>query len=557
MDVHGYPESSERSPTLPRVSVSLSTSSDILDMYGWPRFALKTTVMSLEDRPITVLTRNTILEPGQALFQKRLEFFDAQSSAKIDRATMAICTPRPVRRTCSSEKLFITLQPGVSHPVTHIMSTPTSSLQPIDTDINGLERGRTYILKAVENYPLTWWSYGTKHELLNLPGKSTTLSQATPLPLNDVGTCKFLVGEVIPKPPRVSISLSPSSSVNTKVSFDVTITLLDSRPVTLVVTGTLLDSEVAGGDLIRITDVGTGELLQAKTKECLQGKPQPERLVTLEPEVPFIATIVLKRNSSLHDFPDRRLDSQTSDDHRTVWPFKSSHVYEGAITDGQEIQHWRYGAKEDMFDRSDTSATEHWWECTTIPLDLCEPVRFMVDPPEPDQLDVRLSMSASSRILELSGSPPFELSITAISHEPYPITLKIVKTILQPSLSLMQDKFSFVDVEHATEVKREHLTHRVIGMEGAWAPKDRFITLEPGVSRTVKTAFTTQADRFDHTNGLESGKNYRLRVKDDEPVKWWKGIVDDIASVAGPEARVGPSGRLRLACSDEVIFDVH
>ncbi|MCJ1367941.1 hypothetical protein MMC16_007077 [Acarospora aff. strigata] len=564
MDYSDTPVSVGAGSSLPHVSVSLSTSSDVLDLSGWPRFALKVTVVADVAQPITVLTRDTILEPGRALWQDRFEFVDTMSNAKVDRATMAICSSKDIRRTWGSEKRFITLQPGVPHAVTHFLSTPTSPTSPgyWDTDINGLERGHTYVLKAAEGHPIRWWSYGTKQELLDTPGESTALTQTLPpLPLNNVRSCSFSVGEVIPKPPRVSVSLSISLHVddafeNPTLALKVTILSLERRPILALLSDTILDSDVVGTDKLMIKDVGTGEDVLVEVKEGLRDEDQPDRAVILEPDVSFVEEKLFHQDSSQ---PSKRSSSSMIYSHAsnlglTAFHFKSGHVYQIAIADGQEIKHWRYGIDEDKLDHIHTSNTKDWWECTTIPLNLCAPAQFTVDPPRADQLDIRLTMSASSNVLNLSGTPPFELSLTTTSHEPYPVTLEIVRTLLQPSRGLMQDKFAFVDIESGNEIERRRMEIRMAGMEGARLPEHCFMTLEPGVARTVRTAFTTRTDRFDHTNGLQSGKTYLLRVKDDEPVKWWKGRLNDIAADQG--ARVGPSGRVRLNCSNELRFTV-
>ncbi len=382
------------SASIPELSLSLSTSSEVLDINGWPDFTLEVTVISHACRPITVLTRNTILDPGGALWQDRFEFVDTESDTKVNRERLALCNHGPIRRTWKSEKLFLTLHPGVPHVVTRTLSTPGSdlSLPQDETDINGLELGHTYVVRATQGHPVTWWDYGTKEELLDPPGKSIALTgRRPPLLMDDVQPCKFLVGEVFGK--------------------------------------------------------------HSQQDESINVTPANGRA-------------------------------------------------------------------------------------------------------PPSNLNLNISLTASSSTLHLSGSPPFELIISITSNEPYPITLERNDSLLQPSKALMQDRFSFIDMATHQKVEREYISIRMRGMERAFLHHHRFMTLEPGVLKAVKATFTTRSDRFDHTNGLESGKKYVLTVKDEQSTLWWKGTIDEVTNAAGPGACIGASGSVELVCSDQITFEV-
>ncbi|KAL8953335.1 MAG: hypothetical protein Q9222_000797 [Ikaeria aurantiellina] len=151
------------------------------------------TVTSNADKPFTICTHSTILNPHLALLQRKFLIIDLIDGLEIPVSQTSIQIQRlPFRRVrgCSDEDYFLTVCPGLPATVStsfgpggnyaprpkHIMKQrPTSTAHGKKPPrrstsahgVDGLEAGHRYRLEVPkESLQLKWWKWGTKDDVL-------------------------------------------------------------------------------------------------------------------------------------------------------------------------------------------------------------------------------------------------------------------------------------------------------------------------------------------------------------------------------------------------------
>ncbi|KAL8765435.1 MAG: hypothetical protein Q9209_007503 [Squamulea sp. 1 TL-2023] len=162
----------------PKISIRISLSPEAYHFSDSSPPELTITVTSSSDKPSTMFTHSTILDPRLALRRNRFIITDLTNGLKISQSNICIKrSPFKRIRGCSDEKYFITIQPGVPSVVTTTFG-PDGRVRPQprsekDGDnahgVDGLEPGHNYRLSVVMGRSrrfIDWWRWGTKDDIL-------------------------------------------------------------------------------------------------------------------------------------------------------------------------------------------------------------------------------------------------------------------------------------------------------------------------------------------------------------------------------------------------------
>ncbi len=169
------------------------------------------------------------------------------------------------------------------------------------------------------------------------------------------------------------------------------------------------------------------------------------------------------------------------------------------------------------------------------------------DVPQPPGVDVSLSAPST---LSLSGSPPFEYTISFISHAAKPITVLAERHRIKTTES---------DVEVLEPSTNTRVAPDIIDdgdIEGPWQRED-FLRLIPEVPYVERSVFNPTIAH----SGLEDLKvdnQYLLRMPESRWTWWSFDDVDEVMGYAG-ERDTGSLGQvppIDLICHDEVMFRV-
>ncbi|KAL8712687.1 MAG: hypothetical protein Q9220_003219 [cf. Caloplaca sp. 1 TL-2023] len=178
-------------PELPTLSIKLTLSAETYSFSHSETPKLFLSVISNAERPFTIFTYGTILNPHTALHQRGFIITDLVDGLEIPVIQVFIQPQRkPFRRVrgCNDEKYFLTIFPGIpttvrasfgpedprpKHAMNERRSTspergktsPRRSTRVRGVD--GLEAGHRYRLDvSEEGLQLGWWKWGTKDDIL-------------------------------------------------------------------------------------------------------------------------------------------------------------------------------------------------------------------------------------------------------------------------------------------------------------------------------------------------------------------------------------------------------
>ena len=172
--------------------------------------------------------------------------------------------------------------------------------------------------------------------------------------------------------------------------------------------------------------------------------------------------------------------------------------------------------------------------------------------PQAPKVDV--SLAAPSTLFSHSGNPPFEFSITFISHAPRPITVLAERhraRNVDSDIEIVLDETS----SHKRRVAPDLIDDGNI--DGPWQPED-FLQLAPGVPYREQRVLDPIGKGHNSLADLQVGTSYVLRVLNDHWFWWTFDSVEEVMRYAGERGSgsLGHTSAIELTCSDEMIFCV-
>ncbi|CEI60113.1 hypothetical protein FVEN_g8098 [Fusarium venenatum] len=187
----------------------------------------------------------------------------------------------------------------------------------------------------------------------------------------------------------------------------------------------------------------------------------------------------------------------------------------------------------------------------------------MSDPTSrPPTLSISMSIDPP-KFTRRSESPP-SISITVTSHASSPITIFTWHTIFNLALAQRRKNFICTDLTTGSPIqmdvtkgpKRPGFSYELGGPDDEY-----YVTLEPETPVTISHRFLREY-AIEGDKAFTPGHKYRLEVREDEVVKWWRyGKKEDVMAPPGQrEARDGcedASGPpIRLGPVEPVGFEV-
>jgi hypothetical protein len=155
---------------------------------------------------------------------------------------------------------------------------------------------------------------------------------------------------------------------------------------------------------------------------------------------------------------------------------------------------------------------------------------------------IKATLSAPQATLDLSGTPPFSLTITATLHAQAPILCYTADTFLHPKTALRAPGISFtkLDNSHLPPLKRSIVS--INTGHSTTRPWDTdhcilFQPLEPVVIEVPFGALRTGTGDFDvrfwiTTAGFEEGGEYEAVLPAGGVISWWRWVgLDEVVGV--------------------------
>ena len=168
------------------------------------------------------------------------------------------------------------------------------------------------------------------------------------------------------------------------------------------------------------------------------------------------------------------------------------------------------------------------------------------DLPQPPKIDVSL---AAPPTLSLSGIPPFQFSVTFISHASKPITVLAERHHVQVFES---------DLEIIDETTNRRVAPDLIdaNIDGLWLPED-FLCLGSEVPYVEQRLFDPTRS-YDGLQNFRVGTDYILRILPGHWSWWSFDSVEEVMQYAGERGggRLGYQPAIELVCQNEVKFCV-
>ncbi|KAI9703581.1 MAG: hypothetical protein M1836_007351 [Candelina mexicana] len=361
-----------------KVDVFLETVPRVCDLSGRHPFRVTVCVKICDPRTITLQTTGSLLDPTAAFREGRIAIIDIESGnpipgfADTENKTSpeqpSFVTLSGASYAESLYKIHFSTRLGASHEEGHLFPF----------DCSGLKAGHRYALKFLDS-GVTWWRFGTQAEVLTqevLP-KPLEPSEAGTLEFISRRTPDFQAVPALPKPPKVSVSLSTSSDIchmsgETPFTVTVSFTSYAAKPITVVAAfRTPFDQLYA-------------DIIDAETKEtvalgnhiiaCPAGGAsyRAEDFITLRPKAPFLQQItlnpVLDRNDigsrSPHTYMDKFVDGRSY-----VVRLKGRMF-------GSKLRWWSYDSIEEVLQYAGTIEDSSLPYVPSIPLGFSQEVRF-------------------------------------------------------------------------------------------------------------------------------------------------------------------------------------
>ena len=208
----------------PEISVKISLSSTTYSFSDPNAPTLALTIESFADRPITLFTWNTPLDPASGITQGCFPITDIAGNLPVPQTTIRL-QRGPISRARGSgdEKCFLTLQPQVPVVVSTEFSRgagkrpqPRAVVQrgwELDEQgnemkirrgtsgcgVDGLESGHCYRVDVAKGSLMgIWWRWGVKEDILVEAGSlhwnlTELASEQTPLEIRDIKGLEFSV----------------------------------------------------------------------------------------------------------------------------------------------------------------------------------------------------------------------------------------------------------------------------------------------------------------------------------------------------------------------------
>jgi hypothetical protein len=173
----------------------------------------------------------------------------------------------------------------------------------------------------------------------------------------------------------------------------------------------------------------------------------------------------------------------------------------------------------------------------------------MTTPAQPS-ISIKLAIEPSSFL----PGDAVEISITALSHAPTPITIFTWPNVFNLKLAQKRANFKCVDLDTGeplfTELtkgpKRAGFNHE------RGSPDDKYhLTLEPGQPLKISHPFGLAIRPTDGRHAVTPGHRYAFEVRQGEQVDWWReGRREDVLVPPGEVDQIGES-----ASGESIILD--
>jgi len=138
-----------------------------------------------------------------------------------------------------------------------------------------------------------------------------------------------------------------------------------------------------------------------------------------------------------------------------------------------------------------------------------------------------------------------ELSVTAVSKAPYPVTVDTWWTILNPKIQQGLGSLVGVDKDTHEELMLHsahfHMAPAFLDDHTLGGSHDEyFVTLEPGQPRVFNTSFIAAYGSEDYPPDVMPSLRYLIDLRESEEINWWKkGRKEDVLDLPGQNREAG------------------
>jgi hypothetical protein len=177
----------------------------------------------------------------------------------------------------------------------------------------------------------------------------------------------------------------------------------------------------------------------------------------------------------------------------------------------------------------------------------------MTTPAQPS-ISIKLAIEPSSFL----PGDAVEISITALSHAPTPITIFTWPNVFNLKLAQKRADFKCVDLDTGEPLfmeltkgpKRAGFSHE------RGSPDDKFhLTLEPGQPLKISESFGLAVRPIDGRYSVTPGHRYAFEVRQGEQVDWWREWRrEDVLVPPGQSGQIDESGPLGGASGGPIVL---